>query len=394
MAEKKIFLYGAFDRYNYGDILIPIILKKYLRENSLEEVIYSSIKNTDLSRLGGFNCTPLDLKKMPQNSVIIITGGEVLNVDWTSITSYFLNWLGNRSIRIARIIFPRTWINLICRNIMKGKFKYPYLIEKLKISDKIKVIYNSVGGVSLKFSDNTIKSILLDADYISVRDMNSHYILNSKWGINNKLTPDIANAVSKFYPKGELVKYTSQKTNKFISKNKNRYFCFQIASQYNNGQLSNIICSLSKILEKNISIALLPLGTVSGHEDYKILERIYKMLSSKRVFILKDIKLIDSISLIAHANVFTGTSLHGNITAMSYAVPHFPLNQHINKLTKYIEKWDIPEIEPCIDYSQIHKHYDISTKIDRKLLIKNSNRLISHIDKHVAQMCKIISSLD
>ena len=392
MSEHKIILYGAFDRYNYGDILIPIILSKYLRNNGFGSIEYCSIKNADLSPFGGFKCTPLVPQHIPNNSTIIVAGGEVLNVDWTSITSYFMGWFGNRCIRLARLVLPRGWINFLCIKIMNGQFKYPYLIEKSNLQNNIRVIYNGVGGVSIKVSDNAIKSTLLDADLVSVRDTNASYILESKWEINNRLTPDIANAVSKFYPKDELLESTSQKTNSFISENQKKYFCFQMAQQYTNGKLSTIIDSLSKILAGGTSIALLPLGIVSGHEDHNLLEEIYQGLSSENVFILRDIHLIDSISLIAHSSVFTGTSLHGNITAMSYAVPHFPLNQDVAKLTNYIEKWDIPNVKPCPDYSQIHEFYEMSTKMDEALLITNTNRLIAHIDENVGEICRIISS--
>jgi hypothetical protein len=77
---------------------------------------------------------------------------------------------------------------------------------------------------------------------------------------------------------------------------------------------------------------------------------------------------------------------------MSYAVPHFPLNQDVAKLTNYVEKWDIPNVKPCPDYSQIHEFYKMSTKMDEALLITNKNRLITHIDENVGDICKIISS--
>ena len=196
-------------------------------------------------------------------------------VDWTSITSYYIGWFGNRLIRIARLIFPRSWINSLCIKMINGLFKHPFLVEKTNFADSIQIIYNGVGGVSIKISDKSIKSVLLDADLISVRDLHSNHILESKWGLKNKLTPDIANALSQFYPKNKLLKSTTKKTKAFISKNNNNYFCFQIAQQYENKKLSLIIDSLSKILSKGTSIALLPLGIVSGHEDNRILEKIY-----------------------------------------------------------------------------------------------------------------------
>ena len=109
---------------------------------------------------------------------------------------------------------------------------------------------------------------------------------------------------------------------------------------------------------------------------------------------MRDIHLIDSISLIAHSTVFAGSSLHGNITAMSYAIPHFPINTQVTKLNHYVKQWDIPNIKPCPDYSQIHKFYERSTEIDKELLIINRDKLISQIDDNISEICKIISSVD
>ena len=203
MSEQKIILYGAFDRYNYGDILIPIILGKYLEENGITNIEYCSIRNADLTSMGGFKCKRLNLGEIPTNSSIIVSGGEVVNVDWTSITSYFMGWFGNRFIRVSRLIFPRSWVNSICMKIMDGQFKFPFLIEKESICKSTHILYYGVGGVSIKSSDQLIKTTLVEADLISVRDKNANHILKSTWGIDNQLTPDIANAVSKFYPKDE-----------------------------------------------------------------------------------------------------------------------------------------------------------------------------------------------
>lgn len=392
MSEQKIILYGAFDRYNYGDILIPIILSKYLTDNGFVDIEFCSIKNADLTHVGGFKCKTLDSQQIPENSSIIIAGGEVLNVDWTSITSYFMGWFGNRCIRLARLVFPRTCVNFICIKIMNGQFKYPFLVENHNLKKSIRTIYNGVGGVSIHETDDAIKSIIKNADFISVRDLNASEVLKTNWGLNNKLTPDIANAVSKFYPKKELLTSINKDTKSFILDNQNSYFCFQIAQQYTRGKLSEIVDSLSKILSKGTYIALLPLGTVSGHEDDKALEKIYKMLSSQNVFLLRKVHLLDSINLIAHAQVFSGTSLHGNITAMSYGVPHFPLNNHVPKLTNYIKQWDIAKVEPCPDYSQIHEYFEKSTQMDKNILVKNNKRLITHIEENITEICTIISS--
>ena len=182
MSEQKIILYGAFDRYNYGDILIAIILSKYLKDNGFVDIEFCSIKNADLTHVGGFKCTALDSQEILRNCSIIIAGGEVLNVDWTSITSYFMGWFGNRCIRLARLVFPRTWVNFVCIKIMNGQFKYPFLVENHNLKKSIRTIYNGVGGVSIHETDDAIKSIikillLLDAIVSAESRLFPHIIL-------------------------------------------------------------------------------------------------------------------------------------------------------------------------------------------------------------------------
>ena len=68
MSKQKIILYGAFDRYNYGDIIIAIILRNYLKNNGFKNIEFCSIKNVDLTHLGGFKCNVLDPQHTPKNS--------------------------------------------------------------------------------------------------------------------------------------------------------------------------------------------------------------------------------------------------------------------------------------------------------------------------------------
>ena len=392
MDKRKIILYGAFDRYNFGDILMPIILKKYI-SNCKKNINFQfcSIRDADLSLYGGFSSTKLDLKILSKSTAIIIAGGEVLNVDWSSICSYYYGWFINRSIRVARLILPRTIINYICCKHLNGFFSYPFLIEKMNISNPIKIIYNGVGGISLKNTDKVIKSSLQNATYLSVRDRNSNLLLKKKWDIRNNITPDIATSVSKFYPKDKMIKKTTQETREFIENNKNNYFCFQVAQHYTIGKLHLITNSLSKLLSQGVNIALLPLGIVSGHDDDKILQKIYSILDSNQVFLLKKINIINTLSLIANCSVFAGTSLHGNITAISYSVPHFPLNKQVPKLNEYIKEWDIAETSSCDDYSKIHDFYFNAIKIDINLLKRNKDKLITKVDENILEIFKMIS---
>lgn len=51
---NKILIIGAFDRFNYGDLLFPIIIEQQLKtySNALD-IEYFGIVESDLSSLGG-----------------------------------------------------------------------------------------------------------------------------------------------------------------------------------------------------------------------------------------------------------------------------------------------------------------------------------------------------
>jgi polysaccharide pyruvyl transferase WcaK-like protein len=55
--------------------------------------------------------------------------------------------------------------------------------------------------------------------------------------------------------------------------------------------------------------------------------------------------------VIAQAAVFAGTSLHGAITAISYAVPHVGLRDCVPKVDTFLADWDLPEQQACVEAS-------------------------------------------
>ena len=57
MERKTINIIGAFDRYNYGDLLFPIVIEKYIKENKKDllekyDLRYFGLVESDLSSVG------------------------------------------------------------------------------------------------------------------------------------------------------------------------------------------------------------------------------------------------------------------------------------------------------------------------------------------------------
>ena len=92
----KVCLFGATDRFNYGDLLFPIILKQKIEDFNIDnkvEVENYGIIGSNLSRYGAI--PTLSVKEFYKNCeesqipiYVIIVGGEVLGGHWGSLYYY------------------------------------------------------------------------------------------------------------------------------------------------------------------------------------------------------------------------------------------------------------------------------------------------------------------
>ena len=81
MAGRKIVLFGALDRFNYGDLLFPIIFYELCKDGcGISGVECIGLRQSNLGRFGGFPTKPAsflgDGDNLPDGSVIVVVGGE------------------------------------------------------------------------------------------------------------------------------------------------------------------------------------------------------------------------------------------------------------------------------------------------------------------------------
>jgi hypothetical protein len=83
---EKILVIGAFDRYNYGDLLFPLVIEKQLSSYGHPfEFQYFGLVKSDLSAVGGLPTQDLQefYKACEEGGTpvhVIIAGGEALGV--------------------------------------------------------------------------------------------------------------------------------------------------------------------------------------------------------------------------------------------------------------------------------------------------------------------------
>ena len=398
MERNTINIIGAFDRYNYGDLLFPIVIDEYLKENRKDllekyDLRYFGLVESNLSSVGGKKTQALknlyneDLSK---DSMIIVSGGDVLPARISSmdvdLSSSNLSMLCKKVI--IKVINRRNFEKISMKKFNLNT-RFPWIVEKDNFKNNVFVAYNAVGGATLdklpKFDVEEIKRNMSKSDYISVRDSKS---LDNVKELNSKLYPDSATIMSHFFDINFLADKISNEVKKFVNSKDNKYICIQSNLCSIRGKEEVLVRELEKIHnEEGLEILLLPIGIAANHDDNIALNRLKKYFNIK-VNHIEKLNIYDIMYLIANSRFFAGTSLHGNITAMSYAIPHIGLNREISKLDNYLKTWDLEEQNHCIDFEELYNEFKIISKISQKNLEDKKNQLINLTVKNFEEMFK------
>lgn len=376
--KKKIVIVGAFDRYNYGDNLLPILFEIYLKKfapNLLDsyELRYCAITKSNLSRYGAKPTTSLEEEVSSGNvHSFIAIGGEVLAATSSSlilhnspsnITKSVVKFL--RSNKMKRVA------DLLCQRKLGLPWEFPYIPKR--IDEHTRIAMNAVGGIppqNRSAIGHRLAERLINADYISVRDRRTYESV--KHITHAKLYPDSAITMGSLVSSELLASKISAKVSKQIHK---KYICFQAAPEKSGCTVPDCANVLKTLMEESgLELLLLPVGYASGHDDHQFLSKIHdiKFLESTLLF---DLNLWEIMSLIKNSTIFIGTSLHGVITAMSFGTPYIGLNPKIVKLQSFLQDWGISPLNKCYQLNDLVKAFNMATAINHLTLQKHATQL-------------------
>lgn len=354
----QVILYGAFDRYNYGDNLMPILLVKYFEEYHEDklsdiEFVFSSISKSNLSQYKCLETVPMNhLLDAPTGSTVIIVGGEVLGATIGILYTHVQEGVFYSNIlRIIKRISP-SLLNRIAKISYQSVWDYPYVINKKSFKNDVNVIYNTVGGEPNITEQDNISS----AEYVTARDDRTFSYL--KRFCNPKLVPDSVLMASSVITESFL---SSQIRPSVLQLAEQDFISIQACPYKVEFTAQRLADELDKFIHhSNLNVVLLPIGYASGHDDAIFLRKV-KSCSKNRLLLLDDLNVWEIMYMIIKSKAFYGTSLHGVITAMSFGVPHFSLNAKIEKLTSFLETWSVTPFDKPIgieDLSQSFYSFD------------------------------------
>ena len=359
----EIALVGAYDRYNYGDILLPhIITDVYKGKYKCD---YYALIDSDLSNIGGFKTN--SIKRLYSDNhkykAIIIVGGDVFASSWFGMYICYNYW-DIYPLKILHRIMPEI-TEMICKKKLSGKSRFPWIFNNV-FNTNVKIIYNCVGGYreNDKQSSEELKLLSRNASYISCRDIMA---LNSieKRGF---YVPDSAIIMSDIYGGNYLEDNVSNKVKMICNE---PYVVFQSRKIKSREKEKRIGEQLDVFTKKTgLKVVLLPIGFANAHEDLKALKNIYQF--TNHATLITEATIWEIMYIIAHSRAFVGSSLHGCITAASFNVPSCPMDNKIAKQEFFYNGWKVPTVP--------------NNKWDINYISENYSALINNFDKNILRI--------
>jgi polysaccharide pyruvyl transferase WcaK-like protein len=330
----NVIAYGAYDRHNYGDLLFAIVLKRYLEADGRFRVLIAATKKSDLSSYGALPTIALkkalDATRDQPKTMLIVAGGECLTAQWESIIGYLAPQAIYYPIKASPYLIGHKAFIRLSRLFTSIPSDIPLVLGERELPG-YKVMYNSVGGneISRKkpLIHDAIKRNLKDCTYVSVRDRETSAELD-KLGVEHSLVPDSAILISDLFPQQ-------------VDPSEPGHIVFHISDHHAKRRVEAIAQQLTELnVNTGLKIALLTIGKAPGHSDDGPLDKLHSLLGEERAYRVDSGNIDDVIRCIATSKLYCGTSLHGAITALAYAVPQIALlPQRVIKLSSFLETW-------------------------------------------------------
>ena len=346
---QKIYLVGAFDRHNYGDILFPIIHSKILLNNGYPEnsIEYVAVSASDMREIGGYKTISIKellSRQLTRNDLVVLCGGDILSADWLLMLGNLTQPWINKLFRISRKILGVQRTNILAKNVLGQLNHYPYIISNT--DTQATIIYTAVGGAGFVGNQRHISKVadlLRGCHSVSVRDHGIESLLK-RHNVKVRLIPDTALPMSALFSKDFLnARHWKNKVLTFANFDFSKYFVLQGAKRLLSSDIANIVEQIKGIhAATGYAPLLVPIGKAADHEDHIPLTDIYNQLKSANspCAFLDSEHVMDIMAALANATCYIGTSLHGAITSYSFHNKVVAIqSEQVPKLKDFLNTW-------------------------------------------------------
>lgn len=320
------------DVENFGDLLYPIIFRKLAGKNGIGSAIVPlSFFPGPAPCAAGFDVQGINQvikSRRRRISGLVIGGGDVLRTDVDTLATHYDSIFEDRArppfwFRMKKKYFGRQHLrNEFIKRFMGYSPIAPFILDKANHANVGPIVYCSC-GVPFSFPSpkfRAIRAAFEAAAFVYVRDAPSRDKLREA-GVSRdiEVAPDLIVTLSDFFNQDqERVKGLALLASHGVDTTKD-IICFQSCPQPPEKALE-LLQQLTALKKKlGAEIILLPTGYCHGDDFF--LQQLAEQ-SGGALTCINTHSIRAMISVIAACKLFVGTSMHGNITAFSFGIPH------------------------------------------------------------------------
>lgn len=363
-----LILFGAFDRHNLGDLLLPHIAAALL---PARRQVHAGLAARDWRTVGGHRSVPfsrLDLGRVDDAAVLVHVGGEILTCTaWQAAVMLLPPDQAQATIAYleARPAERQSWV----RRMLGTEARAPYVVSRRGRPGLARVIHAAVGGVALDQADPALRNEVLDqlrgADDIGVRDRQTQDQLAAA-GITARLLPDPAVMVAELF--GARIRARSRGGEVAAARRAfaQGYLAVQFSADFGTDTTLAVIAAQLKqlVAATGCGVVLFRAGAAPWHDDLRGLERVAEQLGAGTARLFRSLDLWDLCALIADSRGVASSSLHGRIVATAFARPRLNLCLPAaaggsRKQSAYAATWEaagLPTVvDPCDLAAAMHR---------------------------------------
>jgi polysaccharide pyruvyl transferase WcaK-like protein len=173
--------------------------------------------------------------------------------------------------------------------------------------------------------------------------------------------------------------------------NGRRRLCFQCGAGFLRREEDLVAKSLARIAaRRNLEVVLLPIGWCHGDLDAL---RLVQEASGGRFTLVEDVESpLEVGAAIGACDYFVGSSLHGNLTALSFGVPHIVVNNPLRaaKLEGYVRLAGLEEFR-ITDWAALEETFDRLSATSRERWATTADRLKARVSEHFDRLAELIA---
>ncbi|RDK08158.1 polysaccharide pyruvyl transferase family protein [Cupriavidus lacunae] len=325
IADIPTILFGAFDRHNFGDLLLPHAIRSLIGQAN---PFYGGLAERNLRMHGGHRVHTLArlAATVGDSAVDIIhVGGETLTCSlWEAAVMLQRPEQARAAVALldARPHERTAWAQaqLGVRDLA------PYLLPAGMFANVRRVIVHAVGGIELGSVEPAMRAEVVAklgaATSVGVRDQQTRAMLAEN-GIACRLEPDPAVLVAELF--GDRIRRRARQGEcaRIVSGFPGGYLAVQFSADFGDDEtLSQLAAQLGRIAQaRNLGVVLFRAGAAPWHDDLACYQRLAARLRGTTAVLFDSLNLWDICALIAHSQGFVGSSLHGGIVAGAFFLP-------------------------------------------------------------------------